>query len=140
MIPKQGKCFPERPNANETFPRQGPPNTPGDLHGVRGFSASVRATTDRTLVNYNACVGAIYKESHLDDLFCIFLSCQYPSVKEYKRLESAIQGLRAELLHLVDGDHKSMRTTFGLALPYAGPGRVGFHDKDDERTYTVAGY
>ena len=76
--PKQGKCLPQRPDANETFPLQCPLNTLNYLHGNRGFFASVRATTDRTLLNGNACVGALYKESHLDDLFWMFLSNQNP--------------------------------------------------------------
>ena len=61
-------------------------------------------------------------------------------MEECKRLESAIQGLRVELLHLKDGDHMPMRTVFGLAHPYAGPGRVGFYHKVDNRTYTVVEY
>ena len=142
--PKHGKCFPQRSttdqNNNESFPLQGPPNTEGYLHGVRGFFASVRATTGRPLVNCNACVGAFYKISRLDTLFRLFIPGQSPSVEDYERLESAIQGLRVELLHLKDEGHKPMRTIFGLAHPYAGPAQVSFYHKVDERKYTVAQY
>ena len=142
--PKHGKCFPQRPatgqNNNESFRLEGPPKTEGYLHGVRGFFASVRATTDRPLVNCNACVGAFYKISPLDHLFGMFISSRNPSVEDCKRLESAIQGLRVELLHLPDEGHKPMRTIFGLAHPYAGPAQASFYHKVDERKYTVAQY
>ena len=142
--PKRGKCFPQRPVTDqkntESFPLHGPPNTDGYLRGVRGFFASVRATTDRTLVNCNACVGAFYKIGNLENLFQMFISGRNPSVEDYKRLESAIQGLRVELLHLQDEDHKPMRTIFGLAHPYAGPEQVSFYHKVDGRKYTVAQY
>ena len=59
--PKQSKCSPRRPDDDETFPLQGPSSTEGYRHGVRGLFTSVRAPTDRTLVNCNACVGAFYK-------------------------------------------------------------------------------
>ena len=142
--PKQGKCFPQRPvtgaNSTESFKLEGPPGTLGYLYGVRGFFASVRATTDRTLVNCNACVGAFYRINRLDNLFSMFLRGQNPTTEEYKRLESAIRGLRVELNHLGDPNHKPMRSVFGLAHPYAGPAHVSFYHEDDKRTYTVAQY
>ena len=141
--PKQGKCFPQRPDTGantEVFRLDGPPNTGGYLHGVRGFFASVRATTNRTLVNCNACVGAFYKIDRLDNLFRMFLPSQNPTLEQYKRLESAIRGLRVEFPHLGEKNHKPMRTVFGLAHPYGGPTQVSFRHKVDNRTYTVAQY
>ena len=50
-----GKFFPLEPTGSEKFVLTGPKLNAGYLQGVRGFFASVRATTDRTLVNCNAC-------------------------------------------------------------------------------------
>ena len=84
--PKQGKCFPQQPDTSEhsteTFQLEGPANTAGYLHGVRGFFASVRATTNRTLVNCNACVGAFYKIDRLDNLFRMFLPSHNPTFEQ----------------------------------------------------------
>ena len=132
--PKQGKCFPLEPPDTETFALTG-----GYLRGVRGFFASVRATTDRPLVNCNACCGAFYNVDSLPNLFAMFLN-ENPSVEDFKRLESVIQGLRVELTHIKDENNrpiKSLRTIFGLARGYRGPRRATFYHEEDGRTYTV---
>ena len=142
--PKQGKCFPLDPTASEVFRLQGPKSSQGYLQGVRGFFATVRATTERTLVNCNACCGAFYRPGPLEDLFKMFV---FPNQQSFpadaKRLEKAIQGLRVELTHLKDAENnpiRSIRTIFGLAHPYDGPRNVTFYHKEDEKTYTIADY
>ena len=142
--PKRGKCFPQTPTAIDTFQLEGPPNTLGYLHGVRGFFASVRATTNRTLVNCNACCGAFYKPGPLKNLFTMFIpNPQSASQEKYKKIESAIQGLRVTLTHLKNEKNKPIRpirTIFGLARPYGGPREVTFYHEVDKREYTVADY
>ena len=142
--PKQGKCFPLDPTASEVFRLQGPKSSQGYLQGVRGFFATVRATTERTLVNCNACCSAFYRPGPLEDLFKMFV---FPNQQSFpadaKRLEKAIQGLRVELTHLKDAENnpiRSIRTIFGLAHPYDGPRNVTFYHKEDEKTYTIADY
>lgn len=140
--PKKGKCFPLEPT--EPFDLEGPKGTRGYLRGVRGFFASVRATTDRTLVNCNACCGAFYKPGPLDLLFAMFIPSRNANYEQLKRLEKAIQGLRVELdYHKNDDDGqpmRSLRTIFGLAHPYRGPKELEFHHKKENKTYTVADY
>ena len=133
--PKQGKCFPLEPTGSEKFQIDGPKNTQGYLQGVRGFFASVRATTDRTMVNCNACCGAFYKPGPLEDLFRMFVAKDQDSPENnVKRLEKAIQGIRVELTHL---EGNLIQTIFGLAHPFGGPKKVEFYHKEDERKYTV---
>ncbi len=133
--PKQGKCFPLEPEGSNKFRIEGPKHFQGYLQGVRGFFASVRATTDRTLVNCNACCGAFYKPGPLEDLFGMFVAKDGNSpVNNVKRLEKAIQGIRVELTHL---DGNPIRTIFGLAHPFGGPKEVEFYHERDERNYTV---
>lgn len=141
--PKQGKCFPLHPKKDitEKFKLEGPKGTPGYLQGVRGYFASVRATTNTTLVNCNACCGAFYKPGPLVDLFAMFIRNQNPSHEDMKRLEKAIQGLRVELTHLED--ERPLRTIFGLVRAggaYKGPRGVSFDHEKDEKRYTVADY
>lgn len=139
--PKRGKCFPLDPT--EDFRLEGPKGTPGYLRGVRGFFASVRATTDHTLVNCSACCGAFYKPGPLENLFAMFLPSQNATHEQQKRLEKAIQGLRVEFSHRKDENGQpipSIRTIFGLAHPYRGPKKVEFHHKKENRNYTVADY
>ena len=141
--PKQGKSFPLHPTSDEKFMLRSPINTLGYLQGVRGFFASVRATSNRILVNCNACCGAFYKPGPLVDLFAMFNITQNPSPDQYKRLESAIEGLRVELTHLRDDSRQPMppiRTIYGLARPHGGPNAIEFYHKDDDETYTVAEY
>ena len=138
--PKQGKCFPLNPTKDiiERFELNSPKGTSGYLQGVRGYFASVRATTNSILVNCNACCGAFYKAGPLVSLFEMFIRSQKPSQEEMKRLEKAIQGLRVELTHLQD--ERPFRTIFGLARPYNGPRDVSFFHGKDEKKYTVADY
>lgn len=141
--PKQGKVFPWEPAKAERFLLEGPRKNAGYLQGVFGFFASVRATSNGTLVNCNACCGAFYKGGPLKHLFAMFITNQNPSQEQYKRLESAIQGLRVELTHLRDDDNqpiRSLRTIFGLAHPYRGPSDATFYHEKDEKFYTVAQY
>lgn len=137
--PKQGKCFPMNPTKDiiEKFQLESP-KKPGYLQGVRGYFASVRATTNSTLVNCNACCGAFYKAGPLVNLFGMFSKNQNPSQEEMKRIEKAIQGLRVELTHIQD--ERPLRTVFGLARPYNGPRNISFFHEKDEKTYTVADY
>ena len=139
--PKLGKCFPLYPT--ESFNLASPKGTPGYLRVVRGFFASVRATTDRTLVNCNACCGAFYKPGPLDNLFALFLPRENITHEQQKRLEKAIQGLRVEFSHRKDENGQpipSIRTIFGLAHPYRGPKQVEFYHKTEDKNYTVADY
>ena len=145
-IPKQGKCFPcGTMTAGAKFDLEGPK---GYLEGVRGFFASVRATTDRTMVNCNACCGAFYKSGPLVTLFRCFLPDQkYPNHRyteeQYKKLEKAIEGLRVVSTHLRDENGrpvKSIRTICGLARPYQGPLAAEFHYREKDEKYTVARY
>ena len=138
--PKRSKCFPLEPTGSEKFKLEGPIATQGYLQGVRGFFASVRATTDRTLVNCNACCGAFYKPGPLESLFAMFITGKKSELKD---LEKAIQGLRVALTHLKDEKGQpmpSLRTISGLARPYGGPNDVTFYHKKEEKTYTVAEY
>ena len=139
VTPKQGKCFPKEPTGAETFMLE----NPGYLQGVRGFFASVRATTNRTLVNCNACYGAFYKPTPLVNLYKVLARGQKSFWEVCKRFESAIQGMRVEITHLRDdkgGLMPSNRTIFGLARPYGGPKEVSFYHQEDDKTYTVADY
>ena len=138
--PKQGKCFPLNPTKDiiEKFQLDSPRKTSGYLQGVRGYFASVRATTNSTLVNCNACCGAFYKAGPLVNLFGMFTRNQNPCQEEMKRIEKAIQGLRVELTHIQD--ERPLRTIFGLARPYNGPRNISFFHEKDEKTYTVADY
>ena len=141
--PKQGKCFPLDPTRNEKFRLEGPIKTDGYLQGVRGFFASVRATSNCILVNCNTCCGAFYKPGPLVELFAMFLPRGNGSPEQYKKLELAIQGLRVELTHLRDNKRQQMpplRIIYGLAHSHGGPGEVSFYHKDDDKTYTVAEY
>lgn len=140
--PKQGKVFPCQPTNAEMF-QLGGPQVPSYLQGIRGFFASVRATTDRPLVNCNACCGAFYIPGSLKDLFRMFITDQTPTQEQCKRLESAIQGLRVELTHLKDEKKepiRTLRTIFGLAHPYRGPRQATFYHEGDKKLYTVAEY
>ncbi len=141
--PKHGKCFPHEPRNTETFAIRDSQNALGYLRGIRGFFASIRATTDRALVNCNACVGAFHRPIPLVNLFSVFITSQYPSLEQYKRLESAIRGLRVELTHLRDDNDQPIppiRTISGLAHPYGGPRYVEFEHEEDGKSYTVASY
>lgn len=143
MTPKRGKVFPQEPTADEKFKLEGPKSTLGYLQGVRGAFASVRATTDRTLVNCNACCGAFYRPGPLEQLFAMFIPNPNPSLAQLKKLEKAIQGLRVEFDHLRDENGqpiRSIRTIFGLAHPYGGPKEVKFQHAEDNQEYTVAAY
>lgn len=141
VTPKQGKCFPLNKsdlNNSAKFKLEGPRSTKGYLEGVRGYFASVRATTNRLLVNCNACCGAFYTAVPLVDVFGMFTRDQSLPPVQWKRLEKAIQGLRVELTHIQD--KRALRTVFGLAHPYNGPRDVRFFHERDEKTYTVAEY
>lgn len=142
--PKQGKVFPQVPVLDERFQLESPRRTTGYLQGVFGFFASVRATTDRTLVNCNACCGAFYKPEPLKHLFAMFITNQsYLNREQCMRLESTIRGLRVELTHLKDEKNQPIRlirTIFGLVHPYSGPRQVNFFHEGDKRSYTVAEY
>lgn len=136
--------FPPGTNNLNRFPLQSPRDTPSYLQGVRGFFASVRATTGSTLVNCNACCGAFYKSGPLEHLFAVFIpSNRSPSPEHFKWLEKAIQGLRVEFNHLKDDKGNqvgSLLTIFGLARPYGGLKDVELYHKEDEQAYTVATY
>ena len=139
VTPKQGKCFPKEPTGAERFMLE----TPGYLQGVRGFFASVRATTNRTLVNCNACYGAFYNPTPLVNLYKVLAGGQKPSPEVYKRFKSAIQGMRVKLTHLRDdkgGLIPLYRTVFGLTRPYGGPKEVNLYYQEDDKTYTIANY
>ena len=140
--PKRGKCFRLQPNDTEKFRLQGPGRFDGYLHGVRGFFASIRATSNRPLVNCNACCGAFYKDGPLQNIFAMFIG-RYATTADYKKLEYAIQGLRVELTHLPNQHGRPVRpirTIFGLARGYGGPNQVKFTHKGENMTYTVASY
>lgn len=141
--PKQGKVFPWEPTDAARFELNDPERNPTHLRGIFGFFASVRATTNRTLVNCNACCGAFYKPGPLKNLFAMFIPDRGPSLEQCKRLESTIRGLRVELTHLRDDRNqpiRALRTIFGLAHPYGGPNDVKFDHEADEKTYTVSKY
>ena len=136
VTPKQGKCFPLKDR--KTFKLEGPRGTTGYLEGVRGYFASVRATTNCLLVNCNACRGAFYVAVPLVNLFGMFFQDQSPNPEHWRRLEKAIQGLRVELTHIKD--KRALRTVFGLAHAYNGPRDVRFFHENEQKTYTVAKY
>ena len=89
--PKRGKCFPYAPTGAEKFQLEGPKGHSGYLQGVRGFFASIPTTSQRALVNCNACCGAFYKPGPLDSLFEMFIPREGAAFPEQsKRLEKAI--------------------------------------------------
>ncbi|KAK4695957.1 eukaryotic translation initiation factor 2C, partial [Lecanoromycetidae sp. Uapishka_2] len=115
--PKQGKCFPLNPTKDiiEKFPLVGPKRTSGYLQGVRGYFANVRATTNSTLVNCNACCGAFYTAGPLVNLFEMFFENKNkPRLEEMKRLEKAIQGYERiqhfsyPVVNVGDKDHPTL--------------------------------
>lgn len=77
VTPKQGKCFPLKDT--EAFKLEGPKGTKGYLEGVRGYFASVRTTTNRLLINCNACCGAFYRAVPLVEVFRMFIGDQNPT-------------------------------------------------------------
>ena len=140
--PKRGKSFPLEPSRSEEFRLAGPKMNEGYLRGIYGFFASVRATTNQTLVNCNACCGAFYKSISLVEFFGLFNVRQnsFPSREQLKNLEKAIQGLRVELTHLKNDDNTPIRSIIGFARSYGGPEDVEFDHEKDGKTYTVAAY
>ena len=131
--PKKGKCFPI--GANTDFFNLTRYGAYSYLQGVRGFFASVRASTDRTLVNCNACCGVFYQPGSLVTLYNSFLPAN-PSSYDYKRLQSAIRGLRVQPTQPQDSP---VRTIFGLTRDYEGPRKASFTAEDGIH-YTVEKY
>lgn len=101
------------------------------LIAIRGFFTSVRAATNRVLININVSHGAFYQEGRLGDLILAFKASGRQSDGA---VEKFIKKVRVRTSHLKDKkDRKGevvirAKTIYGLAKPFREPRKAKSKD------------
>lgn len=96
------------------------------LTALRGFFTSVRAATNRILVNVNVSHGAFYNEGKLTDLIRAF--GPHPDTSGFRSLEKFLKRVRVRTTHLKEKKNRKgevvhrAKTVFGLAKKSDGQG------------------
>lgn len=93
------------------------------LNALRGFFTSVRAATNRILVNVNVSHGAFYNEGKLLDLMAAFMDRRRYDAKGLRSLEKFLKRVRVRTTHLKEKKNRKgevvhrPKTIFALAKP-----------------------
>ncbi|KAJ4412457.1 hypothetical protein N0V82_008775 [Gnomoniopsis sp. IMI 355080] len=105
------------------------------LRAIRGFITSVRAATNRILVNINVSHGAFYQEGTLRDLMSAFKKQPFGKMATLGELDIFLQQLRIRTLHLGEKRNRHgvvvfrQKSIVGLAKPYKPKGNVALLGK-----------